>query len=271
MRARTPPGSRQGPCSSTASSRCCRALLGIGYAFTDWNSYSTELHWVGLDNFATILSSSGTYVRFIMNTVVFTVVTIFLKTAIALGLAILLTQGIRRLAYLYRALIYLPAVLPILVVSLIFRSVLDPADGAPQRDAAGRGPREPGAALADGRLARDVERHRRRRLAGRRLHHGHPHRWSSGHPTRLLRGGVHRRRLRSTDLPAHHAAAPDAGPDRDHGAQPPVRPEGLRHRLRPDPRRTGPRHGHGLHGHLRRLLEGSLRRSPRPCPRCSSW
>jgi raffinose/stachyose/melibiose transport system permease protein len=104
-------------------------LLGIGYAFTDWNSYSTELHWVGLDNFATILSSSGTYVRFIMNTVVFTVVTIFLKTAIALGLAILLTQGIRRLAYLYRALIYLPAVLPILVVSLIFRSVLDPAEG----------------------------------------------------------------------------------------------------------------------------------------------
>jgi raffinose/stachyose/melibiose transport system permease protein len=104
-------------------------LLGIGYAFTDWNSYSTELHWIGLDNFATILSSSGTYVRFIMNTVVFTVVTIFLKTAIALGLAILLTQGIRRLAYLYRALIYLPAVLPILVVSLIFRSVLDPAEG----------------------------------------------------------------------------------------------------------------------------------------------
>jgi raffinose/stachyose/melibiose transport system permease protein len=104
-------------------------LLGIGYAFTDWNSYSTELHWVGLDNFATILSASGTYVRFIMNTVVFTVVTIFLKTAIALGLAILLTQGIRRLAYLYRALIYLPAVLPILVVSLIFRSVLDPAEG----------------------------------------------------------------------------------------------------------------------------------------------
>jgi raffinose/stachyose/melibiose transport system permease protein len=104
-------------------------LLGIGYAFTDWNSYSTDLHWVGLDNFATILSSSGTYVRFIMNTVVFTVITIFLKTAIALGLAILLTEGIRRLSYIYRALIYLPAVLPILVVSLIFRSVLDPAHG----------------------------------------------------------------------------------------------------------------------------------------------
>lgn len=105
------------------------SVLGIGYAFTDWNSYSNELHWVGLDNFATILSSSGTYVRFILNTVVFTVATVILKTAIALGLAILLTEGVRRLAYFYRALIYLPAVLPILIVSLIFRSVLNPATG----------------------------------------------------------------------------------------------------------------------------------------------
>jgi raffinose/stachyose/melibiose transport system permease protein len=105
------------------------SVLGIGYAFTDWNAYSTELNWVGLDNFATILSSGPTYIRFIANTIVFTVSTIFLKTAIALGLALLLTEGVRRLSYVYRALIYLPAVLPILIVSLIFRSVLNPATG----------------------------------------------------------------------------------------------------------------------------------------------
>jgi raffinose/stachyose/melibiose transport system permease protein len=105
------------------------SLLGIGYAFTDWNSYSTDLHWVGLDNFVTILSSSTTYIHVIVNTVLFTVATIILKTAIALGLALLLTEGVRRLSYLYRALIYLPAVLPILIVSLIFRSILNPATG----------------------------------------------------------------------------------------------------------------------------------------------
>jgi len=49
------------------------SLLGIGYAFTDWNSYSTDLHWVGLDNFVTILSSSTTYIHVIVNTVLFTV------------------------------------------------------------------------------------------------------------------------------------------------------------------------------------------------------
>jgi raffinose/stachyose/melibiose transport system permease protein len=104
-------------------------VLGIGYAFTDWNSYSNDLHWVGLDNFSRILSSGPTYLRFILNTVVFTVATIVFKTAIALGLALLLTRGVRRFSYLYRALIFLPAVLPILVISLIFRSVLNPATG----------------------------------------------------------------------------------------------------------------------------------------------
>jgi raffinose/stachyose/melibiose transport system permease protein len=104
-------------------------VLGIGYSFTDWNSYSNDLHWVGLDNFAKILSSGSTYLRFIVTTVVFTVATIILKTAIALALALLLTRGVRRLSYVYRAIIFLPAVLPILVISLIFRSVLNPATG----------------------------------------------------------------------------------------------------------------------------------------------
>jgi raffinose/stachyose/melibiose transport system permease protein len=105
------------------------SALGIGFAFTDWNAYSTDLHWVGFDNFATIVSAGPTYVHFIVNTVLFTIATIIAKTALALGLALLLTQGVRRLSYLYRAFMYLPAVLPILVVALIFKSVLNPATG----------------------------------------------------------------------------------------------------------------------------------------------
>lgn len=104
--------------------------MGFFYAFTDWNSYTTEVNWVGLDNFKTIFSSTGQgYVSFIKNTVVFTIATIILKTVLALGLAVLLTQGVRHLSYFYRVIIYLPAVLPMLVVSLIFRSILNPATG----------------------------------------------------------------------------------------------------------------------------------------------
>ena len=105
------------------------SLLGIGYSFTDWSAYGKTLKWVGLDNFATILDPSGDYVSAIQHTILFTIATTILKTIIALGLAILLTGGVRRLSYLYRGLIYLPAVLPVLVVGIVFRSILDPSTG----------------------------------------------------------------------------------------------------------------------------------------------
>jgi raffinose/stachyose/melibiose transport system permease protein len=105
------------------------SVLGLGFAFTDWSAYSKTLHWVGLDNFVTIFDPSGDYVAAIEHTLLFTVATTILKTVIALGLAILLTTGIRRLALLHRGLIYLPAVLPVLVVGIVFKSILDPSTG----------------------------------------------------------------------------------------------------------------------------------------------
>ena len=105
------------------------AVLGLGFSFTDWSAYSTDIHWVGLDNFAAIFDPNSNYLSAIQNTVLFTVATIALKTVIALGLAILLTSGVKKLSYLFRALIFLPAVLPILIVGVIFQSVLNPDTG----------------------------------------------------------------------------------------------------------------------------------------------
>jgi raffinose/stachyose/melibiose transport system permease protein len=105
-------------------------LMGFYFAFTDWNSYSSQVNWIGLDNFKEILlSTQQGYLSFIRNTVVFTVATIILKTVIALALALLLTEGVKKLSNFYRVIIYLPAVLPMLVVSLIFRSILNPETG----------------------------------------------------------------------------------------------------------------------------------------------
>ena len=105
------------------------SVMGFFYAFTDWNSFSSDVNFVGLDNFALIFSAGQGYLHYIANTVVFTVVTILIKTVIALALAVLLTRGVRRLAPIHRMLIYLPAVLPMLAVSLIFKSILNPATG----------------------------------------------------------------------------------------------------------------------------------------------
>lgn len=105
------------------------SVMGFFYAFTDWNSFSSEVNFVGLANFNLIFSAGQGYLPFLKNTIVFTVATILLKTVIALGLALLLTRGLKRLAHFHRVIMYLPAVLPMLVVSLIFKSILNPATG----------------------------------------------------------------------------------------------------------------------------------------------
>jgi len=104
-------------------------FMGIAYSFTDWNSYSSEVNFIGFDNFRTIFSNGENYLRFIFNTLSFSVWTITLKTIIALFLAVLLNYGVRRFAHLYRTIIYLPVVLPTIAVGLIFRSTLNPRSG----------------------------------------------------------------------------------------------------------------------------------------------
>jgi raffinose/stachyose/melibiose transport system permease protein len=39
------------------------SLMGIYYAFTDWNSYSPEVNFVGLANFKVIFSSNQGYLH----------------------------------------------------------------------------------------------------------------------------------------------------------------------------------------------------------------
>ena len=93
-------------------------IAGIFYSFTDWSAYTTELNFIGLDNFKTIFSPDENYLLFIKNTFIFTLITIVLKTVIGLALALILTEGVKRLAYFYRMMIYLPVVLPALAVAL---------------------------------------------------------------------------------------------------------------------------------------------------------
>jgi raffinose/stachyose/melibiose transport system permease protein len=105
------------------------SFVGLLYSFTDWNSFSTEINFVGFENFATIFSSDENYLSFIKNTLIFTAVTIVLKTVLGLLFALLLTEGVKKMVYWHRLMIYLPVVLPTLVVGLVFKSILNPETG----------------------------------------------------------------------------------------------------------------------------------------------
>lgn len=104
------------------------SLMGIYLSFTDWNSYGKEIHFIGLDNYKTIFSSGESYMHGIKNTMVFTVSTIVLKTIIGMLLAIMVNKGIRLKSF-HRIIIFMPAIIPMLVVGIIFKSIFDPVNG----------------------------------------------------------------------------------------------------------------------------------------------
>lgn len=104
------------------------SLMGIYLSFTDWNSFSKAIHFIGFDNFKTIFSSDENYMHGIKNTVVFTIATIALKTAFGLLLAILVNKGVRLKSF-HRVILFMPSIIPMLVVGIIFKSIFNPEYG----------------------------------------------------------------------------------------------------------------------------------------------
>ncbi|MBQ7564675.1 MAG: sugar ABC transporter permease [Lachnospiraceae bacterium] len=103
-------------------------LMGIAYSFTDWSAYSPDLHFVGLKNFAEVFSGNNDYFRYITNTLLFTVITVILKTGLGLLFAVALSRNIKFKNF-HRGILYLPSVFPILVTGLVFTSILNPKNG----------------------------------------------------------------------------------------------------------------------------------------------
>ena len=104
--------------------------MGIGYSFTDWNSRSVlnGTHFVGLQNFAEIFTSDKNYLSGIGNTLKFTIISNIVKLIPALLIAIMLQEGLKGKG-LYRTLLYLPSILPFVIIGLVFKSILNYNNG----------------------------------------------------------------------------------------------------------------------------------------------
>ena len=101
------------------------SILGIFYSFTDWNARSlTGVKFIGLDNYVEIFTSNKNYGSGIFNTLKFTFFSNFIKLIPALLLAIMLKEGLKG-KNLYRTILYLPSILPFLVIGLTFKSILN--------------------------------------------------------------------------------------------------------------------------------------------------
>jgi len=100
-------------------------LMGVFYSFTDWSKYSGhDIRFVGLSNYIEVFTSGEKYINGIWNTIKFTVVSNIVKLIPALLLAIMLQRGLKGRNF-YRAVLYMPSIIPYLVIGLIFTSILN--------------------------------------------------------------------------------------------------------------------------------------------------
>lgn len=104
-------------------------LMGLFYSFTNWNSMSDEIKFVGMKNILKIFSGKYDFNKYIFNTLKFTVLTMITKTVLGILLALLLTSSLIKLRNIQRMIIFIPQVMSFLIVGLVFKSLLNPATG----------------------------------------------------------------------------------------------------------------------------------------------
>lgn len=102
-------------------------LASIYLSFTDWDSF-TDPNWVGVANYVRLFTEDEIFHKSLWNTFYFAFFSVPLGMAIALFLAALLNKEMKG-RKLFRTLVYLPHLVPIVAVALIFQMVLAPDSG----------------------------------------------------------------------------------------------------------------------------------------------
>lgn len=190
-------------------------VISAFISLTDWNGLDQLLapgmfqeHFIGLDNFKNILSSSEFW-QVLGNTCYYIVLYIPIMLAASLSVAQLLSQS-RKGVTAFRIIYYIPVLTSWVAASLIWKTVLSPEYGALNNLLAVFGIEGPGW-LLDETWAMPavvlVSVWKDMGFFGLILLSRHDR-----HRPRLLRGGRAGRRRRLDKVPAHHPAADDAPP-----------------------------------------------------------
>lgn len=102
------------------------SIMGMFYAFTNWNVYSDEIRFVGLANFRMIFTTAGSgYPQVILNTLLYAVASAVLSAILGLLLALVMNTGIYGQSG-FRSIFFLPQILSGLIISMVFTAVFLP-------------------------------------------------------------------------------------------------------------------------------------------------
>jgi len=98
-------------------------LLSVYYSFTHYEVI-TPAKWAGLDNYITIFTNDPLFIKSLYNTIYYTVFYIPLNVSICLVMALLLTSKVRGVS-IFRALVYIPNVVPTVALALIWMIIFN--------------------------------------------------------------------------------------------------------------------------------------------------
>ncbi|RZT28710.1 carbohydrate ABC transporter membrane protein 1 (CUT1 family) [Kribbella sp. VKM Ac-2569] len=100
-------------------------IASIYISLTDWDSF-TPPKFVGLENYTRLLTEDPVFWKALWNTFFYAAISVPLGLGIGLWLANLLNKQVR-LRKVFRTLIYLPTLVPLVATAMIFKMVLAPS------------------------------------------------------------------------------------------------------------------------------------------------
>ena len=92
------------------------------WAFYSFDGTPQTAKWIGLQNFINFFTRDFTYWKAWLNTIQFALMKVPLEMAMALGLAMHLSNG-RKCAGLFRSLYYMPAVISVAIIGIVFSNL----------------------------------------------------------------------------------------------------------------------------------------------------
>ena len=98
----------------------------IKISFTDYSGFGSAT-WIGLDNYRFMLRDSMFWTA-VYNTFYYTALAVPLGVVVALVLAIAMNQPVRE-SSVYRAIIYLPSIIPLFTLGFIMQILMSPTQG----------------------------------------------------------------------------------------------------------------------------------------------
>lgn len=97
-------------------------LMGIYYSMTDWTGIGTNFKFIGLDNYAKLLSNDKRFNNALLFNLRYTIYLVVGIVVIGFILAMLLNREMKGRSF-FRALYFTPAVLSMITVALVFKQV----------------------------------------------------------------------------------------------------------------------------------------------------